>query len=647
MNTILSVVVAGLVAYGAWRFYSLRKNIADAERSRLPYVVVLTDDKSHGSAAWNPWGISWSLLRPTVLPLLNLIPACRNAAWFPFMQDEWGYRTRHALFDRHGEVFTLVAPDANLLLVSNAEVLHQMSLRREDFPKHLEIYDILRCFGENILTTEGVAWRLHRKAASPGFSEKNLALVFRESTQQAESMVQSWTGPVGGRPKTVRTIGDDTMRIALNVISRVGFGVHLLWPGEALPADIDPRQTKYATLDPLNGYQLSFADALENLLKYIVLILVVPLWLLKLLPFHTPQLALTARNEFFRYANELVDEKTESLRQAKDEKGQRDNMDLMDHLIRASRVGSEKNANKDSLLGREEVIGDTFLILVAGHETTANVIHFTIVELANNPDAQRQLQRELDDILEGKEPQEWNYDKLVKPLLSSMIAACFNETLRLMPPVVGIPKIVTPHQDQSIVMEGQTYVLPKSTQVRWAATSIHCNPRYWPGKPSKLHPGESDVNDWVPERWYRASDSSEQQGFNQVTEGAGHADDNEEPDVSLKLFQPARGAFIPFSEGARACLGKRMAQVEMIAILAVLFQKYSVELAVDEWASDEQVDEMSREERLALYRKAQDKSRATIKEAKMVLSLKLQGGRHIPVRLARRGHERFANLGSD
>jgi len=32
-------------------------------------------------------------------------------------------------------------------------------------------------------------------------------------------------------------------------------------------------------------------------------------------------------------------------------------------------------------------------------------------------------------------------------------------------------------------------------------------------------------------------------------------------------------------------------------MLAVIFQKYSVELAVDEWASDEEVENMSVEER--------------------------------------------------
>jgi cytochrome P450 len=63
-------------------------------------------------------------------------------------------------------------------------------------------------------------------------------------------------------------------------------------------------------------------------------------------------------------------------------------------------------------------------------------------------------------------------------------------------------------------------------------------------------------------------------------------------DIASSLFRPPRGAYLPFSEGYRACLSRRFAQVEIIAVLAVLFREYSVELAVDEWASDEEVDKM-------------------------------------------------------
>ncbi|KAL2005169.1 hypothetical protein VTN00DRAFT_3019 [Thermoascus crustaceus] len=45
------------------------------------------------------------------------------------------------------------------------------------------------------------------------------------------------------------------------------------------------------------------------------------------------------------------------------------------------------------------------------------------------------------------------------------------------------------------------------------------------------------------------------------------------------IHRPVRGAFIPFSDGFRACMGKKLAQVEFIAALAVIFREYRVGLA--------------------------------------------------------------------
>ncbi|KAK6601301.1 cytochrome p450 3a21 [Botrytis cinerea] len=132
-------------------------------------------------------------------------------------------------------------------------------------------------------------------------------------------------------------------------------------------------------------------------------------------------------------------------------------------------------------------------------------------------------------------------------------------------------------------------------------------------------------------------------------------DENEDEDEDLvtdemdsessPLFKPVKGAFISFSEGPRACPGKKFAQVEMIAVLTVIFQKYSVELDVSRWASDEEVQSMNDEERREVYGKA-------IRETKEVLGrcnqaqivLKMAKGDKVPLRFVERGKERFRGL---
>lgn len=83
--------------------------------------------------------------------------------------------------------------------------------------------------------------------------------------------------------------------------------------------------------------------------------------------------------------------------------------------------------------------------------------------------------------------------------------------------------------------------------------------------------------------------------------------------------------------------------MEVMAILAVIFQKYSVELAVDEWATDDEVDRMTVEQKKELYKKAQQKARKTLRSASTRITLRLQNG-FVPVRFMRKGEERFINF---
>lgn len=48
------------------------------------------------------------------------------------------------------------------------------------------------------------------------------------------------------------------------------------------------------------------------------------------------------------------------------------------------------------------------------------------------------------------------------------------------------------------------------------------------------------------------------------------------------LFKPPKGTFLPFSEGSRACSGKKFASVEFVAVLYTLLKDHRVELALDQ-----------------------------------------------------------------
>ena len=159
-------------------------------------------------------------------------------------------------------------------------MIRQITARREHFPKDVESYAVLTQFGDNVLASEGATWKLHRGVTSAAFGERNAALVFRVAGEQTQGLVDKWMADQGqGGP--VGTLDGDTMKLALNIIGYVGFGLRMLWPGQRLPKGADPRLYKYTALEPPEGHTMSFIDAVAGMLEGLVLLLVLPRWLLR------------------------------------------------------------------------------------------------------------------------------------------------------------------------------------------------------------------------------------------------------------------------------------------------------------------------------------------------------------------------------
>jgi cytochrome P450 len=138
-------------------------------------------------------------------------------------------------------------------------------------------------FGNNLVSSEGMLWRRHRRVTAPLFTEKNNRLVWLESLHQAQNMVRSWTGADGKGNVVVTSVAEDTMRLSLHVISRAGFGVRLLWPGQKNDVGTaeDKVEGEISSAEIPEGHTMSFKDALSTLLES-VLWLALPKWILSM-----------------------------------------------------------------------------------------------------------------------------------------------------------------------------------------------------------------------------------------------------------------------------------------------------------------------------------------------------------------------------
>lgn len=556
----------------------------------------------------------------------------------PFLQcsrvtfPDSAWKLGHSFFEKAGtENILLVSPFGNSFYTDDPNVIHQITKRRENFPKPIADYKILNIFGTNVITTEGNLWRMHRKVTSASFNEANTALVWKETIQQTQSLLGLWTDHDKERTssETLRYIDRDTMRLALHIIGYVGFGLKLVWPGEKA-SDDDSDIAHFSKLEPSPGHTMSFVDSMEGTCEKLFVKLLVPGFLLKNLPFQTTKVAHKATENFEKYLDELLRYKQKMIKTGhRAEIG----MDVMGQLVETQYGNTGKKG--DIKLTDEEIKGNAFIMLLAGHETTANSLHFSLLELARVPAAQRALQRDVDAILgRDSDPRDWDYETNIGPLLGSAVGATMNELMRLIPSVVQVVKSVTPDRDQPITIQGQKCVLPKGTYISLVTAAVQRNPNYWPkgDKNSDKH----DINEFNPARWIQKTEGENDNIAEDEEDWGGY----QGSDSSPELFRPVQGSYIPFSNGARSCLGRRIAVVEIVVALAVIFQKYSVELAVDEWATDEEIALMSRKEKAVVYAKAQRKCDNKISSAYSLITLKLHG-EHIPIRLVKRGYERF------
>ena len=195
--------------------------------------------------------------------------------------------------------------------------------------------------------------------------------------------------------------------------------------------------------------------------------------------------------------------------------------DLLSHLMQAK--DDETNIHMTEKQLRDEVL----TLLVAGHDTIANLLVWIFYLLAQSPDADRRLHEEAKSVLGGRAAfAASDVDRLV------YARQVVQEGLRLYPPGWFVGRTVL----ADVRIGG--YTLPKDSVVMLSQYVMHRDERYF-----------EDPASFKPERW----------------EGG------------LEGRLP-RGAYFPFSAGDRHCIGEGFAWQEALLVLATLAERWRFEL---------------------------------------------------------------------
>ena len=188
-----------------------------------------------------------------------------------------------------------------------------------------------------------------------------------------------------------------------------------------------------------------------------------------------------------------------------------------------------------SALSDRQIRDEVTTLLVAGHETTANLLTWAWFNLDVERKAAALLHREV-DALAGP-PERWHGFEPELPVTRAVVA----ETLRFHPPVWSISR----RYEQAGDLGG--YPVAPGVEVVMSQWVVHRDSRWW----------GPDAGRFQPTRWLQPATEASICPFD--VRAPGHP----------------RHAYFPFGGGRRVCIGEQFAWIEGVLCLATLARNWA------------------------------------------------------------------------
>jgi cytochrome P450 len=364
------------------------------------------------------------------------------------------------------------------VLVNDPEGIRQvLAVDHRRYRKGQALQEARRVLGDGLLTSEGDAHRRQRRLLQPIFTNRRIGAYAGAMAACADLAQSRW------RDGTVLDVHAEMTRLTLAIVGQTLFDADV--EGEA--AEI--------------GEALTTAIAAVNRLTFPYGHLWERLPLPSVRRFH----AATERLDSTIYR--LIGER----------RAGRTGDDLLSLLL-AARDDEGDGAGMSDRQVRDEAM----TLFLAGHETTANLLAWTWLLLAQSPEAEERLHEELERVVGGRLATLGDLPAL------EYTDRVISEALRLYPPVWLFSRVAL----EDVELGG--YRLPEGTGVVLSQWVTHHDPRWYP-----------DPWRFDPERWTPAA----QQGRPQH-------------------------AFFPFAGGPRVCIGEGFARMEAKLVLATIASRW-------------------------------------------------------------------------
>ncbi|PRY85855.1 cytochrome P450 [Donghicola tyrosinivorans] len=364
-------------------------------------------------------------------------------------------------------------------MINQPELLDMVLKERpDDFPKSARVSEGLRpLLGNSVFVTNGEVWKRQRRIIDPAF----------EGGRLRDTYPAMWQAALAARTRLMRLIGEEvdlephTSHAAADVIFRTLFTIPI------------EHEIASAVFEEFRNYQRS--QPILNLAAFIPL----PKWMPRPHRKATRHSARRIRN----LITQLTAQRMEAIRAGT----------APDDL--ATKIMTTADPLTGETFTTEEMVDQVAIFFLAGHETSASALAWSLYLLAAFPEWQDRVAEEVVALENG------DFSETSRLKVSRDV---FREALRLYPPV---PMMVRETTQTECLRDRKA---PKGSQIVLSPWHLHRHERLWD------RPDEFD-----PARW-----STE----------AGKAS--------------SRCAYMPFSAGSRVCTGAGFAMVEGPLLLSLL-----------------------------------------------------------------------------
>jgi cytochrome P450 len=392
----------------------------------------------------------------------------------------WGQRAyeedliRGKFFGRSS--FILNTPDA---------IKHVLVDNYENYTRTPTGLRLLRpILGQGVLIAEGRAWKYQRRTLAPAFTPRAVSMLIPHMVAVTDDTVTKLTKDAAGPVDLREAMQHMTLEIAGRTMFSFGMETHGV---------------------TLRNFVMEYG---ERLAQPGLLDLAAPLWFPTLQDFARSRF----RKRWTRFVAMLMAERRAAGKTT--DAPPRDLFDLMD----AARDPETGEGFSDEQLGDEVAT-----MILAGHETTATALFWSLYLLALDPEVQEQVAAEARSVGISGAPE---IERL------KFTRAVLDETMRLYPPAYLIARAAR-GADSIMGMP----VKPRDV-VLIAPWLLHRHEKLW-----------RDPNAFMPQRFLPTSPP------------------------------PERFAYLPFGAGPRICIGAHFALVEATLALAKLVGTFRIDLA--------------------------------------------------------------------